>query len=120
MLGFEGENEKNELVAGVNEGFLKLCSTNLPQSASVKDKERFMGWLSASMPSFYPAIERDLYRTEPKEEETYLMAISLFEKMLKNESEVSMLEQMALHPLIQGAPIYLIDAIRTRYTRVGK
>lgn len=117
LLGFESETERNEIIAGVNEGFTKLCS-----SGSEDEKQKTVMNFMSSVSLFYPAIARDINRTEPKDEETYLMAVKIFERLHGKEyetSDASCLEQMQLYQVFQGEPITLIDAVRKLSERSG-
>lgn len=118
LLGFESETERKEIIIGVNEGFIKLCSSSGAEEEQQKAIKNFM----SSVSLFCPAIVRDIYRTEPKDEETYLMAVKLFERLHGKEyetSDASYLEQMRLYHVFQGEPITLIDAVRKLSERSG-
>jgi hypothetical protein len=117
LLGFESEAERNEIIAGVNEGFTKLSSLG-----SSEEKQNAIHNFMSSVSLFYPAIARDIYRNEPKDEETYLMAVKIFERLHGKEyktSDASYLEQMRLYHVFQGEPITLIDAVKKLSERSG-
>jgi hypothetical protein len=113
-----------ELTEGICEGLLALrwpTDNGLLAVSQFQQNTKNMvgGLLFKSFSQFSDAMMHDYDLPDLKNEKTFITAMSFFNQIYPTVGEFSLLEQMTLQPIIQGAPVHLFAAINENHVTIG-